>query len=51
MHESIPDQARRWDARNDADAVSARRSDRLVRLVGIGLLAATFTALAVVMSR
>jgi hypothetical protein len=51
MHEFTAEQANRWDAWQHANAISARRSDRVARLFGFTMLAATLTALAVAMSR
>lgn len=49
MREFTPDETDRWDAWQHANAVSARRADRVARLVGVTLLAATLTAVAVAM--
>ena len=51
MHEFTPEQAIRWDVWQHANAVSARRSDRVVRLFGLTLLAGTLAAVAVAMLR
>ena len=51
MDEFTREQAARWDAWQRANVLSARRSDRLARLVGVALLAATLTAVAVVIWR
>jgi hypothetical protein len=47
MAEFTPDEARRWAAWERANAESARRTDRIVRVVGITMVAATLIALAV----
>lgn len=44
MSEFSPDEARRWDAWQRANAISARRSDRFVQYVGVTLLAAAVLA-------
>jgi type IV secretory pathway component VirB8 len=49
QHEFSPDEARRWDAWQQAKAASARRSDRIAHLFGVTMLAATLTAVAVAM--
>ena len=49
MHEFTPEQAVRWDAWQNANAVSTRRSDRVARLFGVTMLAATLTAVVVAM--
>jgi hypothetical protein len=46
MHEFSPDEARRWDAWQRANALSARRTDRIRRGVGVIVLAAALVALA-----
>jgi hypothetical protein len=51
QHEFSPDEARRWDVWQHANVVSVRRSDRIARLLGITMLAATLTAVAVAMWR
>ena len=47
MQNFSPDEARRWDTWQAANAVSARRSDRLSRLSGVVLFSAVTIALAV----
>jgi hypothetical protein len=44
MHEFTLDQARRWDAWQRASALSAQRCDRMCRVCGMGMLAATLIA-------
>ena len=51
MPEFTSEQTARWDAWQSANAVSARRSDRVARIFGLTLLAATLTAVAVAMWR
>ena len=51
MHEFTPEQTARWDAWQRANAVSARRSDRAARLLGMTLLAATLAMTVVAMLR
>lgn len=51
MHDFTPEQAGRWDAWQQANAVSARHSDRVARLFGLALMAATLTGVAVAMWR
>ena len=51
MDEFTPAQAIRWDAWQHANAISARRSDRVARLFSLTLLAATLAAVAVAMLR
>jgi hypothetical protein len=51
MDEFTPEQAARWDAWQHANVLSTRRSDRIARLVGVTLLAATLTAVAVAIWR
>ena len=51
MDEFTSEQAGRWNAWQQAAAISTRRGDRVARLFGITLLAATLTALAVAMWR
>jgi hypothetical protein len=51
MAEFTPEQAARWDAWQHANFLSARRSDRIARLVGVTLLATTLTAVAVAIWR
>ena len=47
MSQFTPEQTVRWEAWQQANAVSARRSDRVARLFGLVLLAGTLAALAV----
>jgi len=47
MHEFSPDEAHRWDAWQRANALSARHSDRICRLLGAALFATTLFALAI----
>ena len=51
MGEITLEQTARWDAWQHANALSARRIDRVARLFGVALLAATLTAVAVTMWR
>ena len=51
MQEFTAEQATRWDAWQQANAISARRSDRIARLFGFTMLAATLTAVAIAMWR
>ena len=49
MHGFTPEETARWDAWQHANTVSARRSDRVVRLFAVTLLAGLLTAVAVAM--
>ena len=51
MHEFTPEQACRWDAWQNANAVSARRSDRVARLFAFTMLTATLMVVAVAVWR
>jgi hypothetical protein len=51
MHEFTAEQAIRWDDWQNANAISARRSDRVARLFGLTMMAATLAAVAVAMWR
>jgi len=47
MYEFSPDEERRWNAWQRANALSARRSDLICRAVSVIMLAATLSALVV----
>jgi hypothetical protein len=51
QQEFSPDEARRWEVWQHANAVDARRSDRIARFFGVTMLVATLTAVAVAMWR
>ena len=51
MQEFTPDESQRWDAWQESNAVSVRRSDRIARLVGMTMLAAALIAFAVALWR
>jgi hypothetical protein len=51
VHDFTPEQAGRWDAWQQGNAVSARHSDRVARLFSATLMAATLTAIAVAIWR
>jgi hypothetical protein len=51
MHEFTPDEARRWNAWQQANAVSARRGGRLAGLFGLAMLTAMFAAVALALWR
>jgi type IV secretory pathway component VirB8 len=46
-----PEQLRRWDAWRHANAISMRRNDRIARVFGLMMLAATVMAVVVAMLR
>ena len=47
MHEFSPDETRRWDTWQRANAVRAKRSDRICRMAGVMVFTATLVALAI----
>lgn len=51
MQDFTAEQATRWDAWQHANAISARRSDRVARLFGFTMLAAALTAVAIALWR
>ena len=51
MHEFTPEQTARWNAWQQANAVSARRSDRAARWVGATMLAAALAAVVIALLR
>ena len=51
MPEFSPDEARRWDAWQRANAITARRSERFLRDAGIALLSGLLIVLAIILGR
>jgi hypothetical protein len=48
MYEFSTDEARRWDTWQQANALNARRSDVICRILAVAVLATLFIALAIV---
>lgn len=51
VHQFTAEQARRWDAWQQANAVAARHTDRVARLFCAAAMAATLVAIAAAMLR
>jgi hypothetical protein len=51
MPEFSPDQTRRWDAWQSANAISERHSERRARDAGLALISVALIALAVILGR
>lgn len=51
MHDFTPDESRRWDAWRQTNAVSAQRTDRIVRGIAIVLFAMMLIGLGIALSQ
>lgn len=51
MSEFSPDETRRWDAWRRANALKARRGDRLLLDIGLTVVSATLIGLALALGR